>query len=41
MIFEYGTKNLESLITITAIFKDSDYNYTMQTRNIQIGKTNE
>ena len=41
MIFEYGTKNLESLITITAIFKDSDYNYTMQTRNVQIGKTNE
>lgn len=41
MRFEYGTKDLESLITITAIFKDSDYNYTMQTRNIQIGKTNE
>ena len=26
---------------LSAIFKDSDYNYTMQTRNIQIGKTNE
>ena len=41
LTFEYGTKNEESDITITAIFEKSDYNYVMQTKKIHIGTTDE
>ena len=41
LTFEYGTKNEESDITITAIFEKSDYNYVMQTKTIHIGTIDE
>lgn len=41
LTFEYGTKNEKSVITITAIFEKSDYNYVMQTKTIHIGTTDE